>query len=96
MLEMTIIQLQDELRRHRMKMTGTRAELIKRLRVMMIVEEQDDDLSDDDNGEDNEIRKSKDEMETGHQDSRQHHGYHCLLTFKDIDDSIGTFDKENH
>jgi len=90
-----IIQLKDELRRWKMKTTGGKADLIKRLRAIIIVKKQKDDLSDHDNGEkENQDSENETDSEQNARRKRERSERH-LLMLKDVEDSIGTFDAEN-
>jgi len=56
-MEKMIIQLENKVRQRKMKTTGIKAELIKRLQAVMIVGK-DEDLSDDDKFENLKTRRA--------------------------------------
>jgi len=94
--DMTVIQLKDELKLRKLRTTGNKAELVKRLQTALFLEEQKDDkASDDKNDARDESRESDDESseqeKDGHQSNRSSRREKCLLTFKDVEDSIDIF-----
>lgn len=99
----TMTQLKEELKRRKLKTAGNKADLVERFRAAMLLESQKDedaDVDDDDehdqtdHNDDSECDSSN-ESKDGERRRRSSLGSHrrerCLLTFKDVEDSIDTF-----
>jgi len=89
MEDIILIQLKNKLRRWKMKTTGVKADLIRRLQTAIAYEEKkDNNLPDDDETDDNETDNGQRNVQHNQQEA-------YVLTFKDVEDTIGTFDSES-
>lgn len=93
---MTVVQLKDELRRRKLKTSGVKTMLAERLRAAILLDGQKDEETDDDDDEDRDdpaTSAESDDDDDGNQrrDDVPHNRKTCVLTFKDVEDSIDTF-----
>lgn len=91
-----IVQLKDELRRRKLRTSGVKTMLVEQLRAAILLDSQKDDEADQDDGDrDNAITSDESEDDGGNNRRQRDDGARsnrmCVLTFKDVEDSIDTF-----
>lgn len=87
---MTVAQLKEELKGHKLKVTGNKVDLVARLKTALVLEDQHEEGSDNDESSD-ESEDDHDEVGANGDRGNRSQNRSKFVTFKDVEDSINSY-----